>query len=301
MIRSALAAVLLASCIGPAADHERLGDGAYVQGDWVVALREYEAAGRNPRDPRVYAKLGLAAYHARQYAQAVEAYRRLAEADPTRKVEAARGLERVAQAAERDDVPVALEQAVRALRVLHPERVNPRHTLSLFRSGRLPDADAVGLGPLALAAAGDAATTDQILVQYGDLLRETLACEDAAAAYLAALRRTRDPTLRRRAAQGFGVCGFQLGQEALALQKPELAARWFGRVVSADSLSDVGRRALVGLGDARIALGDILGAALAFQDAARQGEAPDSITVLARQRLAGLGGAAVADSPWVRP
>jgi tetratricopeptide (TPR) repeat protein len=301
VIRSTLAAVLLASCVGPAADHERLGDAAYSQGDWAVALREYEAAGRLPRDPRVYAKLGLAASHARQYTQAVEAYRRLAEADPTRKIEAARGLERVAQAAERDDVPVALEQAVSALRVIHPQRVNPRHTLSLFRSGRLQDADAVGLGPLALAAAGDAAATDQILVQYGDLLRETLACEDAAAAYLAALRRTRDPALRRRAAQGFALCGSQLGQEALTLQKPEVAAQWFGRVVAADSLSDAGRRALVGLGDARIALGDILGAALAFQDAMRSGPTPDSITVLARQRLSSLGAAAVADSPWVRP
>ncbi len=301
MIRGALAAVLLASCIGPAADHERLGDGAYGQGDWATALREYEAAARNARDARVYAKLGLAAAHARQYPQAVEAYRRLAQADPTRKVEAARGLERVAQAAERDEVPVALEQAVSALRLIGPERVNPRHTLSLFRSGRLQDADAIGLGPLALAAAGDAATTDQILVRYGDLLRETLACEDAAAAYLTALRRSRDPAMRRRAAQGFGACGIQLGQEALTLQKPEAAAMWFGRVVSADSLSEAGRRALVGLGDARIALGDILGAALAFEDAMRGGESPDSITVLARQRLASLGAAAVADSPWGRP
>jgi tetratricopeptide (TPR) repeat protein len=293
-----LALLILAGC-GPAADHERLGDEAYLKGDWRQAADEYQASARNPKNARVLAKLGEAALHAGDLVAAVDGFRRLAQVDPTRQLEAARGLERVVAAAEQANVPVAMEQAVVALRVIGPERVNPRYTLALFRGGRMQDADAVGLGPLALAAAGDAATVDQILVQYGGLLEGTRACQDAVLAHLTALRRTRDPDLRRKAAGGFAGCAIQLGQEALTVQKPEIAALWFGRVVSADSLSDNGRAALVGLGEARIALGDILGASLAFEDAVRDADPPDSITVRARQRLAALGAAAFADSPGV--
>ena len=55
-----------------------------------------------------------------------------------------------------------------------------------------------------------------------------------------------------------------------------------------------GRRALVGLGDARIKLGDILGAAIAYQDAI-DSESTDSISIMARQRLTALGNAANAN------
>lgn len=294
-----LCLVLAAACAGPAADHERLGDAAYNQGDWVTARQEYEAAATSPHAARVYAKIGAAALHGHEYTQAADAYRRLAEVDPTRQAEAGRGLERVAQAADRDEVPLAVEQALNDLRIISPERMSARHTLGLFRSGRLQDAEAVGLGVFALAAAGDAATVDQVLVQYGGVLRGTLACEDASQVYLAALRRSHEAEVHRKASQGFGLCGIQLGQQALTLQKPEVAAQWFGRVVAADSLSEAGRRGLVGLGDARVALGDILGASFAFQDALRRSDPPDSISVMATQRLNALGAAATADSPWV--
>jgi hypothetical protein len=87
-----------------------------------------------------------------------------------------------------------------------------------------------------------------------------------------------------------------LGLESLLMQKPEVALQWFGRAVAVDSLSESGRRALIGIGDARLAQGDLLGATIAFQDAMKSG-ASDSIAAMASTRLAQLGAkAATADS-----
>jgi len=294
--RWALPLVFLAACTGSAANHERLGDTAYGQGEYAAALDEYRAAGRNEADARLWAKLGAAALKAGEYREAAQAYQRLASADPSRVTEAARGLERVARAADQADVGLALEESVEDLRRLAPERVSPRYTIALVKSGRLDPAQTVGIGPNALAAAGDASAVDQMLLQFGTALQSTTACADAADIFQAVLRRSREGMLRLRASTGLGTCGVQLGLEALLMQKPEIALQWFGRVVATDSLSEPGRRALIGIGDARIAQGDLLGATIAFQDAMKPG-ASDSIATMASTRLAQLGArAATADS-----
>ncbi len=296
MKRWALPLVFLLACNGSAADHERLGDTAYGQGEYATALDEYRTASRNEADARLWAKLGAAALKAGEYREAAQAYERLASADASRVTEAARGLEQVARAADQAGVGLALAESVEDLRRLAPERVSPRYTIALVKSGRLEPAQAVGIGPNALAAAGDASAVDQMLVQFGTALQSTTACADAADVYQTVLRRSRDAALRQRAATGLGVCGMQLGLEALLLQKPEIALQWFGRVVATDSLSEAGRRALIGMGDARIAQGDLLGATIAFQDAMKPG-ASDSIAAMASARLAQLGAkAASADS-----
>jgi tetratricopeptide (TPR) repeat protein len=286
--RWSLLLLLLAACSGSASDHERLGDGAYAEGDYPTALGEYRAAVRNRNDARLWSKLGTTALKSGDLREAVEAFQKLAAADRTRVSEAARGLEQVARAAARDGGDAALQESVEALRRLAPERVSPRHTLALVRSGRLEPAEAAAMGPLALAAASDAATTDQMLVQYGAALQATTACSDAAEIFQITLRRSRDPGLRTRAIQGLGACGLQLGQEALLVDRPEIAAQWFERVLSVDSTSDRGRRALVGLGDARVAQGDLLGATIVYQDAMKA-DPKDSVSALAGQRLARLG------------
>ncbi len=296
MKRWALPLVFLVACTGSAADHERLGDTAYGLGEYATALDEYRAASRTDADAGVWAKLGAAALKAGEYREAAQAYEHLASADPSRVTEAARGLEQVARAADQAAVSAALEEAVEDLRRLAPERVSPRHTIALVKSGRLQPTQAVGIGPNALAAAGDAAAVDQMLIQFGTALQSTTACADAADVFQTVLRRSRDAVLRQRAVNGLGVCGVQLGLEALLVQKPEVALQWFGRVVANDSTSESGRRALIGIGDARIAQGDLLGATLAFQDAMKPG-ASDSIVTLATARLAQLGAkAASADS-----
>jgi tetratricopeptide (TPR) repeat protein len=288
--------VLLTGCAGSAADHERLGDTAYGQGEYTVALDEYRAATRGEATAGLWAKLGAAARRAGEYREAAAAYQKLASADPTRATEAARGLEMVARGADQASAGVALEEAVEALRKLAPERVSPRYTLALVRSGRLDPGQVVGIGANALAAAGDASAVDQMLVTVGSALQSTTACTDASDAYLAVLRRSRDVIARQRATRGLGACGLQLGLEALLVQKPEIAMQWFNRVLAVDSTSESGRRALIGLGDARVSLGDLLGATLAFQDAMAPG-ASDSIAAMASTRLAQLGArAAKADS-----
>jgi len=294
--RPAAILLLLAACGGSASDHERLGDAAYAALDYSTALGEYRAAARNRNEGRVWAKVGAAALKAGDLRESADAYQKLAAADHTRTSEAARGLEQVARAAAGAGEDVALQEAVEALRRLAPARVSPRHTIALVRSGRLQPAEAAAMGPLALAAASDAAATDQMLVQYGAALQATTACSDATEIFQVALRRSRDAAVRTRAAAGLGECALQLGQEALLVDRPEIAAQWFGRVLSVDSTSDRGRRALVGLGDARMAQGDLLGATIVYQDAMKA-DPKDSVSALASQRLAKLGATAgTADS-----
>jgi tetratricopeptide (TPR) repeat protein len=278
---------LLVACAGSAADHERLGDTAYANAEYTTALQEYRAAARG-REARVWAKLGAVALKVGELREAVEAYGNLAGADRTRITEAARGLEMVAREAERSGTGAALEDAVAALRKLAPERVSSRHTIALLRSGRLGATEVAALGPLALAAAGDAAGVDQMLVQYGAALQGTTACAEAADVFQAALRRSRDLAVRQRSAEGLSHCGLQLGREALLLDRPEVALDWFTRVVAADRGSDRGRLALIGLGDARRALGDLLGATLAWQDAITANPT-DSIAAQATARLTQVG------------
>ena len=288
--------LLLSACGGTAADHERLGDTAYALGEYATALEEYRAASGPNADSRVWAKLGSAALKSDDLAQALEAYIELASEDDTRVQEAARGLEQVARAADRAGNGAALQQSVDALRKLAPARVTPRYTLSLVRSGQLEPTVIAGLGPLALAAAGDAAATDQMLLQYGAALQATTACAEAADIYLTALRRVRTGAVHAKAVAGLGDCGLQLGQEALLVDRPEVAAQWFERVLTEDETSNRARRALVGLGDARVAQGDLLGATLVYQDAMKA-NATDSIASMAAQRLARLGAtAATTDS-----
>lgn len=288
--------LLALGCSGSAADHERLGDAAYAEGEYGTALEEYRAAARRDDGAKLWAKLASSALKSGDLREAVEAYSRVAAADRDRATEAARGLELVARSAERTREDVALREAVEALRRLQPERVSPRQTIALVRSGQLEPAEAAGIGPLALAAASDAQTVDQMLVMYGSALRQTTACADAADVFLVALRRSRESGIRQRAAEGVGGCGLQLGLEALLIGDPLVATRWFQRVLAIDSTSERSRRALVGLGDARVGQGDILGAAIAYQDAMRPG-ASDSMVAMAQERLARLGArAAQADS-----
>lgn len=288
--------LLLTACGGTAADHERLGDNAYAAGEYGTALEEYRAASGPKADARLWAKLGAAALKTEDLNEALDAYQQLAEKDETRAQEAARGLEQVAKVADRSSNGAALQRAVDALRKLAPARVTPRYTMSLVRSGQLEPTAIASLGPLALAAAGDAAATDQVLLQYGGALQATTACAEAADIYLTALRRLRDGPAHNKAVTGLGDCGLQLGQEALLVDKPEIAAQWFERVLTEDNASTRARRALVGLGDARVALGDLLGATLVYQDAMKANNT-DSIATMAAQRLARLGAsAATADS-----
>jgi tetratricopeptide (TPR) repeat protein len=283
-----MAVALLAACgsDGP----ELQGDRAYGAGRFTEALTHYQDAARRRSDARIWAKLGAAATRAGDLQTAADAYRRLAEEDPSRTDEAADGLDLVARAADRRGDMAALHDAVLALRTVAPNRPVARFALTLVRRSAVTGADAAALLPVAMAGAPDGETMDSLLMAYGAALQKASGCDQAAPVYRSVLRRTRSATVRSRIGPGVASCALDQGLAALSGGRPADAARWFSQAVAVDSSSSVGRRALIGLGDARVGQGDIVGAAIAFQSAVvvRAGVA-DSLTRLAEDRLRSLG------------
>ena len=281
--------VILGGCASAAADHERLGDHGYREGRYLVAIAEYRAAVRSSPSAQLWAKLGNAALKERHLGTAIEAFTALREADPARATEAAIGLERVAEAAERgggSDV-VYLAGAVRALRAL-PGR--PLGRWALTPNAALGPAEAVGAFPAMLASAAGSRSVDSLLVMYGEAQQTTTACEAAIRAFRAVLRRSAQAGHRAAAAAGIGACGLRLGLDALSASQGELAERWLESALQAVPDSPVGWRAEIGIGDARLIQGDVLGAALAYQSVLAVTDVPDSLRNLARGKLDALAG-----------
>lgn len=287
-----LLALLAGGCVTAAADHERLGDRAYREGRFADAVAEYRAAQKSGVRDRVWAKLGAAALHDRALALGIEAYVELATADPSRAAEAAAGLERVAHLAERGGSGdlIHLANAVRALRTVAPGR--PLGRFALAPAAGLPAVEALGALPAALASASDSRIVDSLLVAYGKAQQLTTACETATRTLRAVLRRTRDAGLRASAAEGVGACALRLGLDALAAEQAAAAERWFEEAIATAAATPSGWRAQIGLGDARLSQGDVLGAAIAYQAVAGAAGVPDSLATLAEGKLNALGGAA---------
>jgi tetratricopeptide (TPR) repeat protein len=286
-----LLALWLGGCTSAAADHERLGDRAYREGNFAAAMAEYRAAAKGHGSARLYAKLGSVALHERDLGAAIEAFAALKEADPSRAAEAAVGLERAAYlAAHGGSAQVAqLAAAVRALRAVAPGR--PLGRFAFASPAGLDASEALGALPAALAAASEARAVDSLLVAYGESQRVTTACEAATHTFGIVLRRTRNSGLRTTSALGIGACALRLGLDALAAEQPDVAERWFESAVSAAPATPFGWRASIGLGDARVKQGDVLGAAIAYQTVLSAASVPDSLNKLAADKLNALGGA----------
>lgn len=285
--------LVLLACAGPSADHERLGDRAYREGDLVRALAEYQAASTGAPRPRIWAKLGTTALHLREYTAATDAFVRLAQGDATRVDEAAYGLVLVARtAAQEGGGAGAVGRAITALRTVAPNRPLGRLALAPVRAGELDRREAMAVLPVALAAADRGAPVDSLLLRYGQVLRESLACDAAAGVYRTVLRRSRAPALSTSARSGLAECALLLGLDALVSERLEEAERWFDEAASTDYAGPVGWRARIGYGDARQRQGDLLGAAAAFQSVLSGPAVPDSLLRLAAERLNAVGGGA---------
>lgn len=282
-----LCTLLLLGCPSAAADHAKLGDQAVTETDFNVAVAEYRAGVQASPRPELLAKLGSAALRLKNYREAAEAYRRLGETDPSRAGEAATGLERVARAAADAHDHLAGREALLGLQSIAPERPAGRIALTLAMSGRFTAGDALPLLPYALAGARSDATVDSLLHLYGNALRETTACEEAVRIYQTLLRRSGPGST---AAEGLAECAVRLGMDAEALGQPEIAERWFRSALKADSLTDLGRQALMGLGYARLSQGDTLSAAVVFRTAVERWGSADSLGQVASQRLNALSG-----------
>jgi tetratricopeptide (TPR) repeat protein len=292
--RGLAALALLLAAVGPGLgcsrdDAERQADQAYAGGRFAEALAAYQKLAGGAPEGRLWAKIASAALRSERLADATDAYLHLAGEDPTRVREAAAGLEVVARTAERTGDRVALHEAVLGLQTVVPEGIPGRYALVLAQQPDAEPDELVNLLPGAIAAAGDQATVDSLLLRHGQALQATAGCGQALLQYRAVLRRAQDSTVRAEAKTSAGGCAFGLGQRAQTAGRDEDAALWYAEAARADSASGLGRRALVSLGDVRLRQGDTLAAALAYQAAVSASAESDSIADIAAGRLSRIG------------
>lgn len=284
--------LLLVSCTRSAANHEELGDRSYAAGQYVDALAEYQLARKsNASSATLLAKLGASAIHAEDYELAADAYRTLAKRDRSRADEAADGLDRVARAALTANDRTALASALMGLREVAPRRPLGRYVVlaALDAVDRGDTAEAAALLPVAAAAAVDAARSDSLLFVYGMTLVRVKDCSTAVRVFEGVIRRKRAPAVVEPAREGLGLCALVEGQMALQKGRPGDAEDWFRRATAPGASTDVARAAFLGLGDVRLAQGDIAGAMESYQQALAGGTPGDTISQRAQEKLNALG------------
>lgn len=277
---------------GPAGGPEGVADRNYAEGRYQEALSVYAPLAEAQPTPALWAKVGLSALRLGKLREATAAYQALAASAPDRGDEAAEGLERVIEAAERRRDEVSLELAVAALRAVAPERPLGRHALNLMQVTEGPVAPSDFAA--ALAVATDARSVDSLLVRQAGALADEGNCTEAIRLYQAAVRRA-GRSGNPGAEAGLVECFYRLGAMQLATA-PDSAEAWFRSVAGIDSTTPVGRAAMVGLGDARLRQGDLIGAALAYQTVLSSGDRSDSLSTVAAAKLNALVSADVPDS-----
>lgn len=282
MKRIGVALIFLTACRSAGSDSERLGDTAGHDGRWVDAIISYRAA---TPSPRVTAKLADAAFLADSLVAAAEAWTRLGLDAPDRAGEAASGLARTAVAAERDDDPRALVVAIAGLRQLEPGWPLGRLSLRLAHDPGPFDSLARFVIPAALAATPGRMAAGSLLLALGRAQRAAGDCQHAVPTLESAAHRGGNAGTHDSVMNELGVCELALGLRALGSHLPAEAEPWLDRVAHRDPLGRVGRRAMVGFGDARLAQGDLPEATLAWQAVAAAPVPSDSITALALERL----------------
>lgn len=293
MRRLAAAALVVAfACTRSAANHEAIGDRAYAAGAYRDALAEYQLGRKaNAGSAPLLAKLAAAAMRSDEFALAADAYRELARRDRSRAEEAADGLERVARAAIAANDRTALGSALTGLREVAPGRPLGRYVAlaALDAVDRGDTAAAAVLLPVAAAGATDLVRADSLLFVYGMLLVGARDCSTAVPVFEGVIRRQRAPVVIEAAREGLGLCTLVAGQLALERGRPAEAETWFRRATAPGGAPDVVRAAFLGLGDVRLAQGDIAGALESYQQALIGGTPGDTIAQRAQEKLNALG------------
>src|SRR3989441_345532 len=289
------------ACQPSAADHEELGDRAYAAGAYRDALAEYELGRKaHPGSGDRSAKAGAAGVPVGDCAPAVDAYMLLGERDGSRAGEAADGLERVARAALAANDRGDAAKGLAGLRAVAPTRPLGRYTrlAALDAADRGDTASAIVLLPGAIAAAGDARMADSLLFVYGMAAVRARDCATAVPAFEGVIRRQREPAVADRAREGLGLCSLVEGQQLLEKGKSSEAEDWFRRATAPGSPADVVRGAFLGLGDVKLAQGDVAAALESYQQALAGGTPGDTITQRAHEKINALG---KADAPSPGP
>ena len=152
--------------------------------------------------------------------------------------------------------------AVAALRALAPGRpLGPYARAALGDALTRGDAgDALNLLPIAIATTADPQAADSLLFLYGQEQARNKACDTASEAFNAVLERKHNRSVEDDARAGLAACDLITGQNLLAQGKPVDAEPWFSRATAPEAAADVSRMAWIGLGDVRLAQGDVPGA-----------------------------------------
>jgi tetratricopeptide (TPR) repeat protein len=282
----------MCACSRSASDHEELGDRAYAAADYRSALAEYQLGLKaHAGSASLDAKLGAAALHTQDYFAAAEAYRALARDDRSRVDEAADALERVVRAALGTNDRGALASALTGMREIAPSRPLGRYATlaALDAVDRGDTATALALLPVATAASADPARADSLLYLYGMALVRVRDCTTAVSVFEGVIWRKRAPVVVESAREGLGLCALVEGQLALEKGRPADAEDWFRRATAPGASPDVVRAAFLGLGDVRLAQGDIAGALESYQQALVGGTPGDTIAQRAQEKINSLG------------
>lgn len=274
------AAAAVAAC-GSRPGDELLGDLAVADGRWEAALESYTEAGSAPR---ILAKRATVALEAGRPGAAALAWAELARRDSSYAGEAAAGIARAAQLAQRDGDMLSLATAVRSLGEVAPAWPLGRLALPLRLAAFPSNEDVVALAPAILAAAPARDVADEALAALAAAWRQQGRC-DRAAPLLDALSRRFEGTAAAEAAAGFAGCRLEAGLADLDAGELERARVALGEAVNRDPGGAAGRRALVALGDVHFQTGDVFAAQLAWRTAAAAAVEADSITALALDRL----------------
>jgi tetratricopeptide (TPR) repeat protein len=294
-----LSVVVGLACQPSAADHEELGDRAYAAGAYRDALAEYELGLKvDPSSGNLNAKAGAAALHVGEFSTAVDAYIALGQ-DRSRAGEAADGLERVARAALAASDRSDAARGLAGLRTVAPGRPLGRYArlAALDAADHGDTAGAMALLPAAAAAAGDARIADSLLYVYGMSAVRARDCATAVPVFEGVIRRQREPAVADGAREGMGLCSLVEGQRLLDGGKPAEAEDWFRRATAPGAPADVVRGAFIGLGDVKLAQGDVAAALDSYQQALTGGTAGDTITQRAQAKINALGKADAPSSP----
>jgi len=289
---SLVALAFLLACTRSAANHEELGDRAYAAGSYADALAEYQLGRKaNAGSATLLAKVAAAAMHSEDYELAADSYRGLATRDRSRAEEAADGLDRVARAALAANDRTALASALTGLREVAPRRPLGRYVVlaALDAVDRGDTAEARALLPVAAASAVDAARADSLLFVYGLTMVRVRECSTAVRVFEGVVRRQRAAVVVESAREALGLCALVEGQIALEQGRPADAEGWFRRATAPGASPDVVRGAFLGLGDVRLAQGDLAGAMESYQQALAGGTPGDTISQRAQEKLNALG------------
>jgi predicted negative regulator of RcsB-dependent stress response len=185
----------------------------------------------------------------------------------------------------------ALASALTGLREVAPRRPLGRYVVlaALDAVDRGDTAEAAALLPVAAASAADAARADSLLFVYGRTLVRVRDCSTAVRVFEGVIRRQRAAVVVEAAREGLGLCALVEGETALAQGRPADAEGWFRRATAPGASPDVVRAAFLGLGDVRMAQGDLAGAMESYQQALVGGTPGDTISQRAQEKLNALG------------